>query len=33
LSETDPALASLSAQEQRRRTRALSKHQLDEIDF
>jgi DNA-binding XRE family transcriptional regulator len=33
LSETDPALAALSAQEQRRRTRDLSKRQLDEIDF
>jgi transcriptional regulator with XRE-family HTH domain len=33
LSETDPALAALSAQEQRRRTRELSKRQLDEIDF
>jgi DNA-binding XRE family transcriptional regulator len=33
LSETDPALAALSAQEQRRRTRGLSKRQLDEIDF
>jgi transcriptional regulator with XRE-family HTH domain len=33
LSETDPALASLSAQEQRRRASALSKHELDEIDF
>jgi DNA-binding XRE family transcriptional regulator len=33
LSETDPALAALRAQEQRRRTRDLSKRQLDEIDF
>jgi hypothetical protein len=33
LSETDPALAARSAQEQRRRTRELSKRQLDEIDF
>jgi transcriptional regulator with XRE-family HTH domain len=33
LSETDPALAALSAQEQRRRARELSKHELDEIDF
>jgi transcriptional regulator with XRE-family HTH domain len=33
LSETDPALAALSAREQRRRTRQLSKRQLDEIDF
>jgi len=33
LSESDPALAALSAQEQRRRARALSKHELDEIDF
>jgi DNA-binding XRE family transcriptional regulator len=33
LSETDPALAALSAQEQRRRTSELSKRQLDEIDF
>jgi transcriptional regulator with XRE-family HTH domain len=33
LSETDPALASLGAQEQRRRASALSKHELDEIDF
>jgi DNA-binding XRE family transcriptional regulator len=32
LSETDPALGALSAQERRRRTRHLSKHQLDEID-
>jgi transcriptional regulator with XRE-family HTH domain len=33
LSETDPALAALSAREQRRRARALSKRELDEIDF
>lgn len=33
LSETDPALAALSAQEQRRRARGLSKRELDEIDF
>lgn len=33
LSETDPALAALGAQEQRRRARELSKHELDEIDF
>ena len=33
LSETDPALAALSAQEQRRRARALTKRELDEIDF
>ena len=33
LSETDPALAALSAQEQRRRARDLSKRELDEIDF
>ena len=33
LSETDPALAALGAQEQRRRARALTKRQLDEIDF
>jgi transcriptional regulator with XRE-family HTH domain len=33
LSETDPALAALSAQEQRRRARELSKRELDEIDF
>ena len=33
LSETDPALAALSAKEQRRRARALSKRELDEIDF
>jgi DNA-binding XRE family transcriptional regulator len=33
LSETDPALAALSAKEQRRRARDLSKHELDEIDF
>lgn len=33
LSETDPALAALGAQEQRRRASALSKRELDEIDF
>lgn len=33
LSETDPALAALSAQGQRRRARGLSKRELDEIDF
>src|ERR1700735_5622341 len=33
LSETDPALAVLGAQEQRRRARALTKRELDEIDF
>ena len=33
LSETDPALAALGAQEQRRRARVLTKRQLDEIDF
>ena len=33
LSETDPAVAALGAQEQRRRARALTKRQLDEIDF
>jgi len=33
LSETDPALAALSAKEQRRRARDLSRHELDEIDF
>jgi hypothetical protein len=33
LSETDPALAALSAREQRHRARALSKRELDEIDF
>lgn len=33
LAESDPALATLSAQEQRRRARALSKRELDEIDF
>lgn len=33
LSETDPALAALGAQEQRRRARPLTKHELDEIDF
>jgi transcriptional regulator with XRE-family HTH domain len=33
LAETDPALAALSAKEQRRRVRELSKRELDEIDF
>jgi transcriptional regulator with XRE-family HTH domain len=33
LSESDPALAALSAQEHRRRARDLSKRELDEIDF
>src|ERR1700722_14426253 len=33
LSETDPALAALGAQEQRRRARELTKRELDEIDF
>jgi len=33
LSESDPALAALSAQEQRRRARDLSKRELEEIDF
>ncbi len=33
LSETDPALAALSANEKRRRARELSKRELDEIDF
>jgi transcriptional regulator with XRE-family HTH domain len=33
LSETDPALAALGAQEQRRRARGLTKRELDEIDF
>jgi transcriptional regulator with XRE-family HTH domain len=33
LSESDPALAALSAKEQRRRVRALSKRELEEIDF
>jgi len=33
LSETDPALAALSAKEQRRRARELSGHELDELDF
>jgi len=33
LSETDPALAALSAQERRRRARDLSKRELEEIDF
>ena len=33
LSETDPALAALSAREQRRRARDLTKGELDEIDF
>ncbi len=33
LSETDPALAALSAREQRRRASALTRGELDEIDF
>lgn len=33
LSESDPALAALSAKEQRHRARDLSKRELDEIDF
>ena len=33
LSETDPALAALTAKEQRRRARELSKRELAEIDF
>jgi transcriptional regulator with XRE-family HTH domain len=33
LSETDPALAALSAKEQRRRVRDLSKQELSELDF
>jgi DNA-binding XRE family transcriptional regulator len=33
LSETDPALAALTAKEQRRRARELSKRELEEIDF
>jgi|SRR5580658_8539751 transcriptional regulator with XRE-family HTH domain len=33
LSETDPALAALGAKEQRRRASALSRRELDEIDF
>jgi transcriptional regulator with XRE-family HTH domain len=33
LSETDPALAALTAKEQRRRVRDLSKRELDELDF
>lgn len=33
LLETDPALAALSAKEQRHRARELSKRELDEIDF
>lgn len=33
LSESDPSLAALSAREQRRRARELSKRELDEIDF
>ncbi len=33
LSETDPALAALSARERRRRVRDLSKSELGEIDF
>jgi transcriptional regulator with XRE-family HTH domain len=33
LNETDPALAALSAKEQRRRVRDLSKRELEEVDF
>ena len=33
LSESDPALAALSAKEQRRRARELSMRELEEIDF
>ncbi|HEY6336352.1 MAG TPA: helix-turn-helix transcriptional regulator [Alphaproteobacteria bacterium] len=33
LSESDPALAALTAKEQRRRVRELSTRELDEIDF
>lgn len=33
LSATDPALAALSAKEQRRRVRDLSGRELDELDF
>src|SRR5215471_1599097 len=33
LSETDPALAALSAKEQRRRARDLSRSELNELDF
>jgi transcriptional regulator with XRE-family HTH domain len=33
LTETDPALAALTAKEQRRRARELSKRELEEIDF
>jgi transcriptional regulator with XRE-family HTH domain len=33
LSETDPALAALTASERRRRVRVLSKRELEEIDF
>jgi DNA-binding XRE family transcriptional regulator len=33
LSETDPALAALTAKERRRRARELSKRELEEIDF
>ncbi|HYM42999.1 MAG TPA: helix-turn-helix transcriptional regulator [Steroidobacteraceae bacterium] len=33
LSETDPALAALSAKEQRRRARELTERELGEIDF
>jgi transcriptional regulator with XRE-family HTH domain len=33
LCESDPALAALSAQEQRRRARDLSKRELEKIDF
>src|SRR6201998_895034 len=32
-SETDPALAALTAKEQRRRVRDLSRRELDELDF
>ena len=33
LSQSDPALAALNAQEQRRRARELSKRELDELNF
>jgi transcriptional regulator with XRE-family HTH domain len=33
LAETDPALAALSSNEQRRRARGLSKREMDEIDL
>jgi len=33
LSETDPALAALSAKEQRRRARELTERELEELDF